>query len=246
MDAFYTRFFPGEHSDAEAGFHRELQSRLIDARQVLDFGCGDNSELTRYRTAERQVWGVDVLRHPHLGHADWFRLLDSAGRAPFADQTFDVIGSSWVLEHIRQPVSFLGEIQRLLRPGGFFVALSINAMHYVTFLSRLTGMLPHSLTQRVVHRLYGRPVHDTFPTYYRLNGSAQLRRLAQKSGLELTSLARFENPDYFAFSPRLRQAAIVADWLLGRLGPELGRLYFVATLHKPVVRSNRSPFREAA
>lgn len=246
MDAFYARYFPGEDSDAEAGFHRELQSRLIDARQVLDFGCGDNSELARYRTSQRQVWGVDLQSHPHLHHAEWFRLLDSSSRAPFADGTFDVIGSSWVLEHIRQPARFLGEIQRLLRPGGFFVSLSINALHYVTFLSRMVGVLPHRLTQKLVYRLYGRALHDTFPTYYRLNSSAQLRRLAQKSGLELTGLNRFENPDYFSFSPGLRQSAIVIDWLLGRCNPELGRLYFVATLHKPVVHSNRSPVRVAA
>lgn len=246
MDTFYSRFFPGENSDAEAGLHRELQSRLIDARQVLDFGCGDNSELARYRTPARQVWGVDLLRHPHLRHPEWFRLLNSTGRAPFPDHSFDVIGSCWVLEHIRQPVRFLAEIQRLLRPGGFFVSLSINALHYVTFLSRMVGILPHGLTQRLVHRLYGRAVHDTFPTYYRLNSSPQLRRQALKSGLELTSLTRFENPDYFSFSPRLRQSAIVFDWLLGRLNPELGRLYFVATLHKPVVGCNRSPFHVAA
>jgi SAM-dependent methyltransferase len=246
MDAFYTRFFPGESSDAEAGYHRELQSRLLDARQVLDFGCGDNCELARYRTPDRQVWGVDVLKHPYLWHPEWFRLLDSRGRAPFADSSFDVIGSCWVLEHIRHPTRFLAEVQRLLRPGGFFVSLSINSLHYVTFLSRLVGLLPHTLTQQLVHRLYGRAIHETFPTYYQLNSSGQLRRLAQKSGLELTGLNRFENPDYFSFSPRLRQAAIVLDWLLGRFNPELGRVYFVATLHKPVLQSNRSPLRFAA
>ncbi len=246
MDPFYERFFPGESSDAEAGFHRELQARLLDGRQLLDFGCGDNAELARYRTAERQVWGVDIVRHPHLCHADWFRLLDPAGRAPFADGSFDVIGSCWVLEHIRQPARFLAEVHRLLRPGGFLIALTINALHYVTFLSRLAGMLPHGLTQRVVQRLYGRAGHDTFPTFYRMNSTARLRRLAQKSGLELTGLSRFENPDYFSFASRLRQAAIVLDFWLGRIDPELGRVYFVATLHKPVLGWNRSPLRTAA
>src|SRR6185312_15665549 len=107
MDPFYARFFPGESSDALEGYHRELRGRLLDARQVLDFGCGDNSELARYRTPERQVWGVDLVQHPHLGHADWFRLLDATGRAPFPDGCFDVIGSCWVLEHVRHPERFL-------------------------------------------------------------------------------------------------------------------------------------------
>ncbi len=246
MDAFYERFFPGEHSNALWGYHRELQCRLIDARQALDFGCGDNSVLARYRTPDRNVWGVDLVRHPCLRHAEWFRLLDDNGRAPFPDHSFDVIASCWVLEHIKHPTRFLAEVQRLLRPGGFLVAVSINALHYVTVFSRLLGMVSHRLTQRLVARLYGRLPHDTFPTYYRLNSTSQLRRLAQQTGLELTGLARFENPDYFSFSPRLRQAAIVLDHLLGRIDPELGRLYFVATLHKPVLQPSQSPINSAA
>jgi SAM-dependent methyltransferase len=234
MDACYARFFPGEHSDAEAGYHGELESRLIGARAVLDFGCGDNTGLARYRTPEREVWGVDPNVHPALAHPGWFRRLGPAGVAPFPDASFDVIAACWVLEHVKEPEHFLDEVQRLLRPGGFFVAVSINALHYVTFASRLVGLLPHWITQRLVRRLYGRPAHDTFPTWYRLNTTARLRRLALRAGLELTGLRRFANPDYFSFSPSLRRGAIVIDYLLGQLNPELGRLYFVATLHKPV------------
>jgi SAM-dependent methyltransferase len=140
MDPFYARFFPGEHSDAELGYHRELQARVIGAGAVLDFGCGANTDLARYRTADREVWGVDPHVHPQLAHAAWFRRLTPSGRVPFPDASFDVIASCWVLEHIKDPNRFLGEVWRLLRPGGFFVAVSINALHYVTFLSRLIGL----------------------------------------------------------------------------------------------------------
>ena len=102
-------------------------------------------------------------------------------------------------------------------------------------MSRLIGLLPHALTQKLVQKLYGRPVHDTFPTYYRLNSGLSLRRTARRAGMKVAGMARFVNPDYFSFSPWLRRAAIVIDYWLGRFHPELGRLYFVCTLNKPVV-----------
>ena len=234
MDAFYARFFPGEHSDAEYGYHEEIAARLSDARSVLDFGCGANTDLARHRTPTREVWGVDVQRHPELAHPEWFRQFDEAGRAPFSAGSFDVIVSCWVLEHVQSPAAFLEEIHRLLRPGGCFIAVSINSLHYITFLSRLVGMLPHSLTQWLVQRLYGRPTHDTFPTWYRMNRQGQLKSLARKAGLKVASFTRYANPEYFSFSPLLRRAAIVLDYLLTRLDPALGRLYFVTTLYKPM------------
>ena len=54
-----------------------------------------------------------------------------------------------------------------------------------------------------------------------------------RAGLSLTSCARFANADYFSFSPVLRRGAVLTDWLLERTGTGLGRLYLVATLHKP-------------
>src|SRR5262249_45688394 len=134
---------------------------------------------------------------------------------------------------VREPGAFLAEARRLLRPGGRFVALTVNAAHYVTVLTRLVGLLPHAVTQRLVRRLYGRACHDTFPTWYRMNTGPQLRRLARRAGLQLEGLMRFANADYFSFAPALRRAAVVLDWLLERAGTDLGRLYLVSCLRKP-------------
>jgi hypothetical protein len=124
-------------------------------------------------------------------------------------------------------------VARILRPGGHFVALTINGLHYVTWITRLLHLLPHEAIQALVCRLYGRPPEDTFPTYFRLNTLPALRRAARAAGLELASLVRFANPDYFSFWPPLRRAAVVLDWCLERFCPGLGRIYLVVTLCKP-------------
>jgi SAM-dependent methyltransferase len=232
MDAFFRRFFPHD-GDATLGYHHALAAQLGEARALLDFGCGDNTDLAPYRAAGREVWGADFQAHPRLERPERFRLLAPDGAAPFPDASFDLIAARWVLEHVRAPEVFLAEVRRLLRPGGRFVALTINAAHYVTGLTRLVGLLPHAVTQRLVRRLYGRACHDTFPTWYRMNSGSQLRRLARQAGLQLTGLTRFANADYFSFAPRLRRAAILLDWLLERAGTDLGRLYLVVALRKP-------------
>jgi SAM-dependent methyltransferase len=232
MDAFFARFFPHD-GDAVQGYHAALRRRLAVAQRVLDLGCGDNAALDQYRRPGREVWGVDRQRHPRLVSPEWFRLLSPAGRAPFPDAVFDLIASCWVLEHVAQPERFLAEVRRLLRPGGAFVALTINARHYVTWLTRCVQLLPHAVTQRVVRTLYGREPHDTFPTYYRLNAPGQLRRAARGAGLEVGEVVRFANADYFRFSPLLRRTAVVCDWLLERAAGGLGRLYLVVVFDKP-------------
>jgi SAM-dependent methyltransferase len=232
MDAFFARFFPHD-GDAVEGYHAALRGRLLVAERVLDLGCGDNAELARYRTPGREVWGVDVQRHPRVAFPEWFRLMGPSGRVPFPDATFDLVASRWVLEHVAEPEVFLAEVSRLLRPGGSFVSLTVNAWHYVTWLSRSVGILPHAWTQRLVRSLYGREPHDTFPTYYRLNTTGQFRRTARRAGLEYEMVVRFANPDYFRFSPLFRRAAIVWDWLLEKTAVGLGRVYLVVSFQKP-------------
>jgi SAM-dependent methyltransferase len=224
MDDFFKRFFPND-IDAVAGYHATLSGPLAKARMVLDCGCGANDELAAYRTPTRQVWGVYLQRHPQLAHPAWFRKLAPEGTIPFPSNMFDVIGARWVLEHVREPEAFLDEVKRVLRPGGTFVALTVNATHYTSLVARLANLLPH---------FSSRPAHDTSATWYRCNTQTQVRRLARRGGLELVEMQRFAKSDHFSFSKRLRQAAVLTDYALERAGTDLGRLHLVATLRKPV------------
>ena len=229
---FFARFFPGERDDAYLAYHRLLSERMPVQGRILDLGCGDHQMLARYRTEEREVWGTDLHRHPRLTDAEWFRQLTPAGEIPFADKCFDVVASSWVLEHVREPKVFLAEVRRVLRPGGTFVALTINGWHYMTWVRRLIGWLPHRVAQRLVYRLYHRPDEDTFPTCYRLNTVSQVERASEAAGLEMTSLCRVANQGYFAFSRPLWHLAVTADGCLDRVNSALGRIYFIAILRK--------------
>src|SRR3712207_2010124 len=99
-DPFFLRFFPDSAVDSVDGYQAELRSRLPEAGRVLDLGRGDNTQLARYRTARREVWGADFQEHPRLAHPAWFRRLTAAGGIPFPEASFDVVGACWVLEHV--------------------------------------------------------------------------------------------------------------------------------------------------
>jgi SAM-dependent methyltransferase len=238
-------WFPGE-LDPVAHFHHVVHDHVTDAGRMLDLGCGDNRTFDRYRNGQREIWGSDFERHPDLAEPRWFRPLRPDGTTAYPDNWFDLIGACWVLEHVTDPESFLTELKRILRPGGVFVGLTVNAWHYVTGLIRTVGQLPHSVTQWLVRRLYGRAEHDTFPTVYRMNTASAMRRLCRQHGLELVALPRIASSDYFRIQAQLGKAAVLLDWTLDRVTAELGRLYFVAVLRKPAAAESRLGVRIVA
>jgi SAM-dependent methyltransferase len=225
-------FFPADQHHLD-GFFSEV-GRCIPARgRALDVGCGDNTILDRFRSDEREIWGTDFQQHPELSHLDHFKLMQSDGRLPFEDGTFDVVVCVSVMEHVENPHEFLGEIMRVLKPGGRFVGHTISGAHYVTWIRRAFGMAPHAATQKVVKLLYGRDEVDTFPTRYRLNRARTIEQAAARVGLTRERIKRYADPGYFSFARPLIPVAVATDWALSKVSPELGRLYFTATLLKP-------------
>ncbi|MBI3412288.1 MAG: class I SAM-dependent methyltransferase [Planctomycetes bacterium] len=223
------RLFPDESYHL---FLNEIERHMPPEGAVLDLGCGDNRMLAPWLAPRRQMWGVDFHKHPALVDPACFRLLEPDGTIPFDDNSFDVIISRWVLEHVTHPERFLADVARVLRPGGVFVSLTVNAKHYVSWLARLFHLAPHSWTQTLIHRLLGRPHEDTFTTYYRLNSLERMDRAARPAGLDVMHSRFYASQEYFAFSKSIYSLAAFVDGTLEMAWPTLGKMYWVVSLRK--------------
>jgi len=115
---------------AEAG--RRAAGEAPPALVVLDAGCGRSSALARHRTRIGRFVGVDIhVPAPGaLPYLDEFAAVDlCAGADAFPPATFDVVLSSFTVEHLADPGAAFANLARWLRPGGSLVLTTVNRRH---------------------------------------------------------------------------------------------------------------------
>jgi SAM-dependent methyltransferase len=212
-------------------FRTRILGRLTPRARVLDLGAGAGRVTQmNFRGLAAWVAGIDlddaVKANPFLDEAH----VTGGERLPFASESFDLVFSDNVFEHVADPEAVFREVFRVLRPGGAFLIKTPNRRHYAMLAARLTPYWFH----RLVNRLRGRPPEHTFPTLYRANTSERLRELAERSGFRARSIEAVEGrPEYL----RITAPTYLVGWLYERLvnaTPRLERFRVVllATLEK--------------
>ena len=207
-------FYPHTFLGMFDRFQEVINSCVPAGSVLLDAGCGKGRTfLYRRRLPSVRVVGLDISPHARNNPN-----LDSQARGdveelPFADASFDAVLSTHVAEHLARPEAAFGEMARVLRPGGRLLLLTPNRRHYVPVLARL---LPTGL-HAAVNQRRGLGEHDVFPTLYRANTAADLRRLAAGAGLHVERLDVFETePEYLAFHPLAYAAGVLYERLVNR------------------------------
>jgi len=90
--------------------------------RLLDIGCGAGSLLQAARRAGWEAEGTEISP-PAIEQARdaGFKVFHGdLVEAKYPDGYFDVVAASEILEHLPDPQAMLGEIARVLRPGGLF------------------------------------------------------------------------------------------------------------------------------
>jgi SAM-dependent methyltransferase len=162
------------------------ESASPGAVSALDAGCGRSSSLRRFRRRIARLVGADIhapdVPVPYL---DEFVIVDLCGPSGAFDQgTFDIVLSSFTLEHFADPEAALTNLRGWLRPGGTLVATTVNRRH--PFVRAYLG-LPTGLRARV-QPLVKAKAADAHPLVGACNDPAVIRAAVEAAGFSEVSL----------------------------------------------------------
>lgn len=218
----------------EAGCGREWHLKMDGIRYELTGIDLDAAALEARRTIKRD------LHHSFLGD------LRTADLAP---QSYDVIYSAFVLEHVQGAEHVLEKFVRWLRPGGLIIVSVPDFDSVHGLIARLTPYWLHVLYYRLIEaqRNAGKPGFGPYPTVYdRVISRKGMAEFARTHGLELRE--ELGHTDYrrgrwplSAVIPIFAHTVSCAT--LGRAHSRFSNLTFV--LAKPLEERRRVPAEAA-
>ena len=220
LDRYYPETEDGTRlRDGSKAFYDWIRSVPgLATAKVLNVGAGPapESKLRRLRGEVGHLVGVDidpiVLDNVDLDEA---HVTDGIS-LPFGDGEFDFVYSDWTVEHVATPALFLLEIRRVLKPGGLFFLRTPNRTHYVTIISAYT---PHWFHRLIANRLRGlhSRAHPPWPTFYRMNTPAAVRRHLAAAGFAQVELRLIEpDPGYLVFNSLAFRMGIFYERVVNR------------------------------
>jgi len=219
----------GVEFDAALGYPAEVSNFLFERvkkrmvrwvrpganHTILDVGCGAGYFLNlirnRYKEAgyEPTVVGIDISAHQvsymaeRMSREGITRVVAATGNGeflPFADESFDLVTCSEVIEHIRNPKRALEEMRRVLKPTGMLL-LSTPSMSAQKGWSQI--LLPATALVKFLTRYKSkRTVPDTYdvPWY-----SKEFREMILSAGIRIEEFehnAVIPHPYHFIFLPK--------------------------------------------
>ncbi|PND57589.1 hypothetical protein CRM90_11395 [Mycobacterium sp. ENV421] len=99
-----------------------LGVELPKEAKILDFGCGAGKTVNALRALGFvNASGYDVVEGRHREGVDWEHIKEGTVlnlQLPYEDDTFDLVISDQVFEHVQDQVSVFRELHRITKPGG--------------------------------------------------------------------------------------------------------------------------------
>ncbi len=152
--SYYDDFAGWYERERHHGYHAMLDKLQVGVarplslgKDVLEIGCGTGMILKEIAPFARKAVGLDIS--PGMlaqAHARGLSVVvGSATDLPFSDESFDTIYSFKVLSHVEDIRKAMGEVARVLRPGGR-AALEFYNKHSLRYLIKRSKR-PHAVSE---------------------------------------------------------------------------------------------------
>ena len=105
--------------------------KYCQGQKVLDFGCGSGYGAETIAKCAKEVHAVDVsteaveyARKKYARENLHFLRIQPEERLPFSDNSFDVVLSFQVIEHVENDANYMAEAERVLKDDGIFIVIT--------------------------------------------------------------------------------------------------------------------------
>lgn len=118
--------------------------------RIIEVGCGSGDFLELASTRHSQIYGLDI--NPRAISSAKAKGLNAhcAQLGAYGDQQasqFDVLCAFQLLEHLPNPLDFLEDALRLVRPNGMLIFATPNSDSFLRYQYTLLDMPPHHMLQ---------------------------------------------------------------------------------------------------
>ncbi|QDU32363.1 hypothetical protein KS4_03950 [Poriferisphaera corsica] len=212
--------------NSQYGYADELKRILGEGKvkRWIDLGCGHAffspfvAEKNEYRLdlEDVHVVGIDldadsIGRHEGLNEKV---VCDITERLPMGDGGVDLVTLNMVVEHVKDPVGLMREVERVLSEDGEVLIHTPNKWGYTTLGARL---LPEVMIAWAAGVLLGRKGEDVYETHYLMNREKDLRKVAEAAGLELAKVEMVNSSGHLAVLPPLMLVELLWLRLIGKV-----------------------------
>jgi ubiquinone/menaquinone biosynthesis C-methylase UbiE len=189
------QYFPEWHTQSEQ-YKDTVRKHVTPDSVILDIGCGRTDYMVDVYQQAAKVIGQDpdekaILEHPYL-HQRIIGDFDALTSLP--DESVDIILSAWTLEHLSNPDKLFTQVNRLLKKGGVFISLTPNKFGLPSLISML---IPNRYHPAIVKKMWGRSEENTYPTFYKLNSTSQIKKFCDKYNLVLDDIDLLKDASYY-------------------------------------------------
>jgi ubiquinone/menaquinone biosynthesis C-methylase UbiE len=152
----------------EPFIHSVAQFTRYHGKKVLEVGVGAGTDHLQWARAGADCYGVDLTdtavkltqqRLKVYGLHSQVQRLD-AEQLPFQGETFDLVYSWGVIHHSEKPERMIGEIHRVLKPGGQFVGMMYGRHSLKVFSAWVYWALLRGRPWRSLHEVLSKHVES--------------------------------------------------------------------------------------